>query len=273
MTRQRGTTAEAAPDGAVDEARNEIVRVGTSLFARGYVHAGAGNISAKVGDCHLITATDAALGFLEPDRLALVDAGGEQIAGDRASKTLTLESTGIEGNLAIGVLSAVPFLAALVTTNLFGRSADRRRERRWHLVVPSLMGAVGFSLAAGWAGSTALPLAALSFAAAGVLTLRAAVLVAAHRVPRRYGRRGRPRRDQLGGQPRRLRQPLHDRRAEGRHRLDVAADVRPGARPRRRCRRGAHHRQAGRQPLTGPVLVRRIPTQEPACRGSQRTCP
>ena len=81
-----------------------------------------------------------------------------------------VESTGIEGNLAIGVLSAVPFLAALVAMNLFGRSADRRRERRWHLVVPSLMGAVGFSLAAVTTGSTALSLAALSVAAAGVLT-------------------------------------------------------------------------------------------------------
>lgn len=90
MTQHRGTTAEAAHDEAVDEARNEIVRVGTSLFARGYVHASAGNISATVGDCHLITPTDAALGFLEPGRLALVDARGEQIAGDRASKTLTL---------------------------------------------------------------------------------------------------------------------------------------------------------------------------------------
>ncbi|MGW4286851.1 class II aldolase/adducin family protein [Streptomyces sp. NPDC004673] len=75
---------------AVEEARREIVRVGTSLFARGYVHASAGNISARVGDSHLITPTDAALGFLEPDRLALVDARGEQLAGDRASKTLTL---------------------------------------------------------------------------------------------------------------------------------------------------------------------------------------
>ncbi|MFG3308203.1 MFS transporter [Streptomyces wuyuanensis] len=81
-----------------------------------------------------------------------------------------VQSTGIEGNLAIGVLSAVPFLAALVAMNLFGRSADRRRERRWHLVVPSLMGAVGFTLAASWGSSTALSLAALSFAAAGVLT-------------------------------------------------------------------------------------------------------
>ncbi|MET8805528.1 aldolase [Streptomyces sp. NPDC004546] len=78
------------PNTAVDEARHEIVRVGTSLFARGYVHASAGNISARVGDSHLITPTDAALGFLDPHRLALVDVHGEQIAGDRASKTLAL---------------------------------------------------------------------------------------------------------------------------------------------------------------------------------------
>ncbi|MEU0388737.1 class II aldolase/adducin family protein [Streptomyces chartreusis] len=94
MTEQPGTTArtghDEAVDEAVDEARAEIVRVGTSLFARGYVHASAGNISAKAGDHHLITPTDAALGFLEPARLALVDARGEQIAGDRASKTLAL---------------------------------------------------------------------------------------------------------------------------------------------------------------------------------------
>ncbi|MFI7635915.1 aldolase [Nonomuraea sp. NPDC049400] len=74
----------------IDEARDEIVRVGTSLFARGYVHASAGNISTRVGDSYLITPTDAALGFLQPHRLALVDADGAQIAGDRASKTLTL---------------------------------------------------------------------------------------------------------------------------------------------------------------------------------------
>ncbi|MFD7774626.1 MFS transporter [Streptomyces sp. NPDC059753] len=81
-----------------------------------------------------------------------------------------VESTGIEGGFAIGALSAVPYLAALVAMNLFGRSADKRRERRWHLVIPSLMGAVGFSLAASWTGSTALSLIALSIAAAGVLT-------------------------------------------------------------------------------------------------------
>ena len=76
----------------MDEAalRREVCRVGRSLFERGYVHATAGNISVRAGEGFLITPTDACLGFLEPDRLAHVDAAGRQVAGDRASKTLAL---------------------------------------------------------------------------------------------------------------------------------------------------------------------------------------
>jgi len=71
-------------------ARAEICRVGASLFARGYVHATAGNISVRLPDGFLITPTDACLGALEPARLARVDADGTQRDGDRASKTLAL---------------------------------------------------------------------------------------------------------------------------------------------------------------------------------------
>ena len=73
-----------------DILRNELCRVGASLFARGYVHATAGNLSARVDGGFLITATDACLGFLAPDRLAFVDDAGVQQSGDRASKTLAL---------------------------------------------------------------------------------------------------------------------------------------------------------------------------------------
>ncbi len=72
--------------------REEICRVGRSLFERGYVHATAGNISVRLGEGagYLITPTDACLGFLEPGRLAHVGADGEQRSGDPASKTLAL---------------------------------------------------------------------------------------------------------------------------------------------------------------------------------------
>ena len=70
--------------------RDEICRVGRSLFERGYVHASAGNISVRLDDGFLITPTDACLGTLDPARLARLNAAGEQTAGDRASKTLAL---------------------------------------------------------------------------------------------------------------------------------------------------------------------------------------
>jgi ribulose-5-phosphate 4-epimerase/fuculose-1-phosphate aldolase len=70
--------------------RDEICRVGRSLFERGYVHASAGNISVRLDDGYLITPTDACLGTLDPARLARVNAAGEQTSGDRASKTLAL---------------------------------------------------------------------------------------------------------------------------------------------------------------------------------------
>lgn len=83
----------SAPVPFLDEAsaREEICRVGRSLFERGYVHATAGNISVRLADgSFLITPTDACMGFLEPARIAHVDAAGTQLSGDRASKTLAL---------------------------------------------------------------------------------------------------------------------------------------------------------------------------------------
>lgn len=71
-------------------AREAICAVGASLFARGYVHATAGNISVRVDDGILITPTDACLGQLDPARLAKLDANGVQVSGDKASKTWRL---------------------------------------------------------------------------------------------------------------------------------------------------------------------------------------
>jgi ribulose-5-phosphate 4-epimerase/fuculose-1-phosphate aldolase len=72
-------------------AREEICRVGRSLFERGYVHATAGNISVRLPDGgFLITPTDACLGFLDPGQLSHVDAQGQHTGGARPSKTLAL---------------------------------------------------------------------------------------------------------------------------------------------------------------------------------------
>ena len=78
------------------QARDEICRVGKSLFDRGYVHATAGNISVRLdeseGGGFLITPTDACLGFLEPTQLARLDADARQTSGPVASKTIALHA-------------------------------------------------------------------------------------------------------------------------------------------------------------------------------------
>lgn len=92
------------------QAREEICRVGRSLFERGYVHATAGNVSVRLDDEQsadqgggfLITPTDACLGFLEPDRLARLDAQGVQVSGDKASKTIALHMRIYEAARALG---------------------------------------------------------------------------------------------------------------------------------------------------------------------------
>ncbi len=82
------------------ELRDEICRVGRSLFDRGYVHASAGNISVRLDDGFLITPTDACLGFLDPSRLARLDLSGRQLSGDRASKTLSLHRRIYESDIS-----------------------------------------------------------------------------------------------------------------------------------------------------------------------------
>ncbi|WP_157263977.1 class II aldolase/adducin family protein [Azohydromonas aeria] len=109
-----------------NELRDEICRVGRSLFERGYVHATAGNVSVRLDDGgFLITPTDACLGFLEPQRLAKVSAEGEQLGGDRASKTLALHrriyAAAPEARCVIHTHST--HLVALTLSGVWGREA------------------------------------------------------------------------------------------------------------------------------------------------------
>ena len=78
------------------KAREEICRIGKSLFDRGYVHATAGNISVRLGGAQgggfLITPTDACLGQLDPARLARLNDKAQQTGGEIASKTIALHA-------------------------------------------------------------------------------------------------------------------------------------------------------------------------------------
>ena len=80
-----------------------------------------------------------------------------------------VKASGVSGNLNIGLISAIPYICTFVVMLALGRSADRLRERRWHLVVPAVVAAGGF-VAATIATSTTISIVCLSLAAAGAIS-------------------------------------------------------------------------------------------------------
>jgi 3-dehydro-4-phosphotetronate decarboxylase len=71
-----------------DEARlrEEICRLGASLFERGLTAGSSGNISARLADGWLMTPTNASLGRLDPARLSKLDDSGRLVGGDAPTK-------------------------------------------------------------------------------------------------------------------------------------------------------------------------------------------
>lgn len=68
-------------------------------------------------------------------------------------------------DFALGLLNAVPFLAASLGMVLIGWHSDRRAERRWHIAAALVLAAAGSLLAA---QTATLPLALLAFSLAAV---------------------------------------------------------------------------------------------------------
>jgi ribulose-5-phosphate 4-epimerase/fuculose-1-phosphate aldolase len=71
--------------------REEICRVGRSLFERGLTPGSSGNISVRLDDGGwLVTPTNSSLGFLDPARLSHLDRSGRLLAGDAPTKEMPL---------------------------------------------------------------------------------------------------------------------------------------------------------------------------------------
>ncbi len=67
----------------------------------------------------------------------------------------------------IGLLNGIPYIVTTIFMVLNGRHSDRTGERRWHVAVSALFGALGF-IASAHTSNVVLSLAALSLAFAGV---------------------------------------------------------------------------------------------------------
>jgi len=81
-----------------------------------------------------------------------------------------IKQTGVKSALDIGLLTAIPYGCAVVGMVLVAFSADRTGERRWHIAIPAIAGALGLLLSVQWHDSTALAMLALTLATIGILT-------------------------------------------------------------------------------------------------------
>ncbi|SAL25282.1 major facilitator transporter [Caballeronia arvi] len=79
-----------------------------------------------------------------------------------------IRRTGVADPLWVGILTAIPYLCAIVALPLIGASADKRRERRLHLAIPMLISAAGFATLP-MLGSVGASIVCVSVAAAGIL--------------------------------------------------------------------------------------------------------
>ncbi len=81
-----------------------------------------------------------------------------------------IKATGIDNPLNIGFLTAVPYAAATIAMIVVSRWSDESGERRWHLAIPGIVGAVSLSASVIFAHHPALAITALTIGTMGVMT-------------------------------------------------------------------------------------------------------
>jgi D-galactonate transporter len=82
-----------------------------------------------------------------------------------------IRTMGVEDAGTVGVLSALPYCVGVVAMVLLGRSSDRGRERRWHLIGCATVGALGLIAAGHYRTEVGLGMLAMCVATAGMISM------------------------------------------------------------------------------------------------------
>ncbi|MDR9750240.1 MFS transporter [Pseudomonas sp. SZMC_28357] len=80
-----------------------------------------------------------------------------------------IKGAGVTDPLSIGLLTTIPYGAAAIAMIVVGRMSDKARERRWHIVVPGVIGAIGWLVSVQFSTHLLIAEVALTVATIGVL--------------------------------------------------------------------------------------------------------
>ncbi len=80
-----------------------------------------------------------------------------------------IKAMGYKDPLDIGMISVIPYSVSVIVMLTVAKSADRSRERRWHVAIPGLLGAVGLALSVVLSKNAMLAIAALTLGLSGIM--------------------------------------------------------------------------------------------------------
>lgn len=80
-----------------------------------------------------------------------------------------IKASGVTDAFDVGLLTMIPYGAAAIAMVLIGRSSDRLKERRWHVALPAMIGAVGLAMSTFFPHNIVLAVVSLTFATVGIL--------------------------------------------------------------------------------------------------------
>lgn len=80
-----------------------------------------------------------------------------------------IKASGVSGALDVGLLTMIPYGVAAIGMVMIGRSSDKTKERRWHVAVPAMIGALGLVVSTFVPHQPVFAVASLTLATVGIL--------------------------------------------------------------------------------------------------------
>jgi nitrate/nitrite transporter NarK len=81
-----------------------------------------------------------------------------------------IKAAGVQDPLDVGLVSAIPWSFGIVAMYLVARSADRRREGRWHTAASCMIGAIGLVISVTASGNVTAAMTGLTLCTIGIMS-------------------------------------------------------------------------------------------------------
>ena len=108
----------------IEPLKQELIRVGRSLFERGLTPGASANMSVRFDGGFIVTPTNSCIGFLDSERLSVMDDQGFLVSGDAPSKEFLLHRSFYDNHESLHAVIHLHSTWATALSCLTGLNAD-----------------------------------------------------------------------------------------------------------------------------------------------------